>query len=70
MKETNNHWKSITVPIEEVLDRIEPGMSLFLGTGVAEPRTFVKHLMASEAANLQDLEVVQLFSFGDAMFIY
>ena len=67
MKETNNHWKSITVPIEEVLDRIEPGMSLFLGTGVAEPRTFVKHLMASEAANLQDLEVVQLFSFGDAI---
>ncbi len=67
MKETNTHWEGTTVPVEEVLDRIEPGMSLFLGTGVAEPRTFVKHLMASEAANLQDLEVVQLFSFGDAI---
>lgn len=67
MKETNDHWERLTVPVEEVLDRIEPGMSIFLGTGAAEPRTFVKHLMASEAANLQDLEVVQLFSFGDAV---
>ena len=52
---------------EDVLMRIEPGMNIFLGTGVAEPRTLVKHLMASEAENLQDLELTQLVSIGDAV---
>jgi acyl-CoA hydrolase len=51
----------------EVLKRVTPGMNIFLGTGPAEPRTLVKHLMASDAPNLQDLELTQLASFGDAI---
>ena len=51
----------------DVLKRITPGMNIFLGTGTAEPRTLVKHLMASDASNLQDLELTQLASFGDAI---
>lgn len=52
-----------------VLDMIEPGMSIFLGTGMAEPRTLVKHLMASKKLNLQDLELIQLVSLGDTVAI-
>ena len=44
-------------------------MSIFLGTGVAEPRTLVKSLMASDAGNLRDLEFIQLMSFGQAVSI-
>jgi len=60
-------WKQKLVTPEQVLEKIEPGMSIFLGTGVAEPRTLVKHLMASDAYNLQDLELIQLVSLGDAI---
>jgi acyl-CoA hydrolase len=58
-------WKQKIVSPEAVLERIEPGMSIFLGTGMAEPRTLVKHLMASEQMNLQDLEMIQLISLGE-----
>ncbi len=56
-----------TVAPEKALQRIEPGMSIFLGTGVAEPLTLVRALMASTAPNLQDLVLTQLVSFGDAI---
>jgi acyl-CoA hydrolase/GNAT superfamily N-acetyltransferase len=60
-------WKNKVVSPEEVLSKIEPGMAIFLGTGMAEPRTLVKHLMASEEPNLQDLELIQLVSIGDTI---
>lgn len=60
-------WKQQTVTPEQALNRIDPGMSIFLGTGVAEPLTMVKSLMASSASNLQDLELTQIVSFGDAI---
>ncbi len=60
-------WKSRVVPPEAVIQKIKPGMSLFLSTGVAEPRTMVRHLMRSNAPNLEDLELIQLVSFGDAI---
>ncbi|MFO7569098.1 MAG: GNAT family N-acetyltransferase, partial [Smithellaceae bacterium] len=44
-------------------------MSIFLGTGMAEPRTLVRHLMESTQYNLQDLELIQLVSLGDAVAI-
>ncbi|MDQ1277406.1 MAG: hypothetical protein QG555_446 [Thermodesulfobacteriota bacterium] len=62
-------WKNRVVGPDDVLEKIEPGMSIFLGTGMAEPRTLVKHLMASAQPNLQDLEVIQLVSLGDAVAI-
>jgi acyl-CoA hydrolase/RimJ/RimL family protein N-acetyltransferase len=62
-------WKKKIVSPEKVLSKIKPGMSIFLGTAVSEPRTLVKALMASEEVNLQDLELVQLVSLGDAVSI-
>ncbi len=62
-------WKDKIVSPAEILAKIEPGMSIFLGTGMAEPRTLVKHLMASNQGNLQDLELIQLVSLGDAVAI-
>lgn len=59
--------KKKLVSTERALSKIEPGMSIFLGTGAMEPRTLVKHLMASDENNLQDLELIQLVSFGDAI---
>jgi acyl-CoA hydrolase len=55
------------VPPEAVLEKIKPGMSVFIGTGAAEPRTLVKHLMVSNKGNLEDLELLQLVSFGEAI---
>jgi acyl-CoA hydrolase/GNAT superfamily N-acetyltransferase len=60
-------WKQKVVSIEDILAVIKPGMNIFLGTGVAEPRTLIKHLMASDQSNLKDLELIQLVSLGDAI---
>jgi acyl-CoA hydrolase/GNAT superfamily N-acetyltransferase len=61
------NWQSAVVSPETVIKKIKPGMSIFLGTAVAEPRTMVRHLMTSDAGNLEDLELIQLISFGDAV---
>jgi len=62
-------WKDKIVSPEKILEKIEPGMSIFLGTGMAEPRTLVKRLMASKQINLLDLELIQLVSLGDTIAI-
>ncbi len=68
MRETaKNKWKDRIVSPKTVIEKIKPGMSIFLGTGAAEPRTLVKNLMSSDSANLQDLELIQIVSFGDAI---
>lgn len=59
--------EDLIISPEEAIEKIEPGMSIFLGTGVAEPRSLVKHLMDSNASNVQDLEFIQILSFGDAI---
>jgi acyl-CoA hydrolase/ribosomal protein S18 acetylase RimI-like enzyme len=62
------HTRPVTsVTPDQALARIQPGMNIFLSTGPAEPRTLVKALMASEASNLQDLTLIQILSFGDAI---
>ena len=63
-------WKSKLVDPEKVLSRIKPGMSIFLGTGVAEPCTLVNSLLDSDAGNLRDLEFIQLISFRTCYFHY
>ncbi len=65
--DVDSGWEKQVVAPEVFLSRIEPGMSIFLGTGVAEPRTLVKKLMTSEMSNLTDLELVQIVSLGDAI---
>ncbi len=70
MDKTNKpEWEKRIVSPERVLEKIEPGMCIFLSTGAGEPRTLIKHLMDSRADNLRDLELFQLLSFGDALSI-
>jgi acyl-CoA hydrolase/RimJ/RimL family protein N-acetyltransferase len=60
-------WKNLLTSPERVIAKIRPGMRVFLSTGCAEPRTLVKHLMAAKGGNLQDLELIQIVSFADAI---
>ncbi|RPJ14199.1 MAG: GNAT family N-acetyltransferase, partial [Deltaproteobacteria bacterium] len=60
-------WNGKIISPEQVIQKIKPGMTIFIGTGVAEPRTLVRTLMNSTAGNLNDLELIQLISFGDAI---
>jgi len=60
-------WQEKVVTPEKVLEKIEPGMSIFVGTGAAEPRTLIKYLLSSNLPNLRDLEVIQLISLGDTI---
>jgi len=48
---SSGNWQSAVVSPETVIQKIKPGMSIFLGTAVAEPRTMVRHLMKSGVAN-------------------
>ncbi len=64
---TMANWEEKIVSLEAAMNDISPGMSIFLGTGAAEPRALVKHLMNSAASNLTDLELIQLVSLGDAI---
>ena len=42
-KPTNTQWKKRLVTPQEVFYSIKPGMTIFLGSGVAEPRTLMKY---------------------------
>jgi len=64
---TKTDWKAMIVSPDTVIDKIKPGYSIFLGTAAAEPRTMVQYLMTS-GRKLEDLELIQLVSFGDAIF--
>jgi acyl-CoA hydrolase/ribosomal protein S18 acetylase RimI-like enzyme len=63
----DKQWEKLTVPPKRVFDKIEAGMSIFLSTGVAEPRSLVKLLMETDAPNLKDLELIQVISLSDAI---
>lgn len=60
-------WEQQLVSPEQVIHLMRPGMRLFVGTGAAEPRTLVQHLMASHSSKLLDLELIQLASFAEAV---
>ena len=64
---TADNWESAVVSPQTVTGKIKPGMSIFVGTAGAEPRTMVRHLMTADSKNLEDLELIQLVSFGDAI---
>jgi acyl-CoA hydrolase len=59
--------KQKIVGAADVLERLTPGMRIFVGTGGAEPKTLVRQLIESESPNLEDLELIQLVSFGNAI---
>ncbi len=53
-------WEHLVVSPDTVLASIKPGMTIFLGSGVAEPRTLMKCLIESGLSNTNDLELIQL----------
>lgn len=57
-------WKERLVPPEKVLRNLDSGMSIFIGSGAAEPKTLIDHLVTSESVVLKDLELIQLISYG------
>jgi len=65
--ETRPIWKESVTIADKVLERIKPGMRIFIGTGVSEPLTLVRYLKESDAGNLLDLELFQLVSLGEAI---
>ena len=60
-------WEHLIVSPDRVLASIKPGMTIFLGSGVAEPRTLMKCLIESGLSNTNDLELIQLTSHGDVL---
>jgi len=64
---TMSNWEENLVTPESVLNHIEPGMTVFLGTGPAAPRTLMKTLLDVDAHNIRDLELVQLAVQGDTI---
>jgi len=63
----SGRWEHLVVSPDRVLTSIKPGMTIFLGSGVAEPRTLMKCLIESGLSNTNDLELVQLTSHGDVL---
>ncbi len=66
-KEQDSVWGEKLVKPEKVLELLEPGMSIYLSTGSAEPRTLLKHLINSNHSNITDLELIQVVSLGEAI---
>ena len=60
-------WKSRVVSPKRVMEKIRPGMSIFVGSGAAEPRTLIRHLLSSDRGYLEDLDLIQVLSFGEAV---
>lgn len=64
-KSSMTQWKKSLVTPEQVLASIKPGMTIFVGSGVAEPRTLMTYLIDSGLSNTNDLELIQLTSHSD-----
>jgi len=57
-------WQKRLVSPQHVLQYIRPGMTIFLSSGLAEPRTLLKHLIESGLPDTNDLELIQLVSYS------
>jgi len=63
----SNGWEKLVVSPYDVLKNIRTGMSIFLSTGVAEPRKMVSELILASGLHYTDLELIQIFSIGEAI---
>ena len=62
-----SNWQEYLTTPERVLARIKPGMTVFVGTGPAAPRTLTRVLLDYDEHNLRDLELLQLAVMGDTV---
>ncbi len=68
MSEINvSNWEDHLVSPEKVLNHIQPGMTVFIGTGPAAPRTLIRTLLDVDTHNIRDLELVQLAVLGETV---
>ncbi|HCY88441.1 MAG TPA: GNAT family N-acetyltransferase [Desulfobacteraceae bacterium] len=61
------NWEDQLVAPERVLNHIKPGMTVFIGTGPAAPRTLIRTLLDVDTHNIRDLELVQLTVQGETI---
>ncbi len=62
-----SNWEENMVPPEKVLNHINPGMTVFIGSGPAAPRTLLRSLLDVDSHNIRDLELVQLAVQGETI---
>jgi acyl-CoA hydrolase/RimJ/RimL family protein N-acetyltransferase len=62
-----SNWEERLVAPETVLNHINPGMTIFIGTGPAAPRTLIRTLLDVDTHNIRDLELIQLAVQGDTI---
>jgi acyl-CoA hydrolase/RimJ/RimL family protein N-acetyltransferase len=62
-----SRWKDHIVMPQRALNFLEPGMTIFLGSGLAEPRTLLNALMSSDHSNTNDIALIQLNSHSDIL---
>ncbi len=60
-----SNWEERLVAPETILNYINPGMTVFVGTGPAAPRTLITTLLDVDTHNIRDLELVQLAVQGE-----
>ncbi|MBT4290750.1 MAG: GNAT family N-acetyltransferase [Deltaproteobacteria bacterium] len=48
IKIDHQNWQQFVISSDAVIEKLTPGMNIFLSTGVSEPRTLVKNLTASQ----------------------
>jgi acyl-CoA hydrolase len=63
----HSNWEDRLISPRNVLNHIKPGMTIFIGTGPAAPRTLIKTLLDVDSHNIRDLELVQLAVLGDTV---
>lgn len=61
------HYARMVQPAKKALRQIRSGQRVFIGTGCGEPTELVKAL-TERAGELSDVEIVQLFTKGDASY--
>ncbi len=61
------HYARMVSPAKKALKQVRSGQRVFIGTGCGEPTELVKAL-TERAGELSDVEIVQLFTKGDASY--
>ncbi len=62
-----SNWEERLVAPETILNHIKPGMTIFIGTGPASPRTLITTLLDVDIHNIRDLELLQLAVQGETI---
>ena len=62
-----DQYRSMVMSAKKALRRVRSGQRVFIGTGCGEPTVLVEAL-AARADEIADVEILQLFTKGDASY--